>query len=180
RAQRELNLLLPLAGALQASKSFAALEAGEAYARARELCRHVEDTPQLYETLIGLQGFYLNRGESQVARELGEQALNLAQRLHDPVRLIWAHANLGSTLYWMSELVPARAHQEQALTLPGSQPDHALPFSGQARIFALAYAAFTLWRLGYPAQALAWGQEMLSLAQGLSHAFRLVRGLQDP
>jgi predicted ATPase len=178
RAQRELNLLLPLAGALQASKSFAALEAGDAYARARELCRHVEDTPQLYETLLGLQGFYLNRGEFQVTRELGEQALSLAQRLHDPVRLIRAHADLGRTLYWLGELVPARAHLEQALTLPGSQPDHALPFSGQdTRMGALAHAAFTLWRLGYPAQALARGHEMLSLAQGLSHAFSLVRAL---
>jgi len=77
----------------------------------------------------------------------------------------------------MGELVPAQAHLEQALTLPGSQPDHALPFSGQARIVALAYAAFTLWRLGYPAQALARGHEMLSLAQGQSHAFGLVRAL---
>jgi predicted ATPase len=178
RAQRELNLLLPLARALQASKSFAALEAGEAYARARELCRHVEDTPQLYETLSGLHGFYVNRGEFQVARELVEQALSLAQRLHDPVRLIRAHANLGCTSYWMGELVPARAHLEQALTLPGSQPDHALPFSEQVpRIATLAHAAWTLWRLGYPAQALARGQEMLSLAQGLSHAFSLVRAL---
>jgi predicted ATPase len=37
----------------------------------------------------------MNRGELQTARELLEQALILAQRLHDPVYLIRAHAVLG-------------------------------------------------------------------------------------
>jgi tetratricopeptide (TPR) repeat protein len=178
RAQRELPLLLTLAAALRITKGFAAPEIGQALARARELCRHVEDTPQLYDTLTGLQTFEVNRGAFQAARELGEQALTLAQRLHDPGRLIRAHANLGSDLYWLGELVPARAHLEQALALPGAQPDPALPFSGQdPSILALAYAALTLWRLGYPTQALVRSQAMLRLAQGGAHAFSLVRAL---
>ena len=178
RAQRELNLLLTLIGALRVTKGFAVPEVGQAFARAQELCRQAEDTPHLCDTLLGLQSFYVNRGEFQVAQELVEQALTLAQRLHDPVRLIRAHANLGIVLYWLGALVPARAHLEQALTLPGSQLDQALPFSGQdPRVLALAYTALTLWRLGYPAQALTRSQEMLSLAQGLSHAFSLARAL---
>jgi predicted ATPase len=81
-------------------------------------------------------------------------------------------------LYWLGELVPARANLEQALSLPGSQLDRALPYSGQLhRVFALAYAAVTLWSLGYPDQALTRSQEMLTYVQGQSHAFSLVRGL---
>src|SRR5262249_35746057 len=68
RAQRELNLLLPLARALQTTKGFAAPEAGYAFTRARELCRQVEDTPQLCDILEGLSVFYVNRGEFQTAR----------------------------------------------------------------------------------------------------------------
>jgi len=94
RAQQELDLLLLLGGALRITKGFAAPDVGHAFARARELCRHVEATPQLCDILIGLHTFYQNRGELQTSRELMEQALTLAQRLHDPVRLIRAHANL--------------------------------------------------------------------------------------
>jgi predicted ATPase len=74
RAQRELNLLLTLAGKLTISKGFAAPEAGYAYARARELCGQVEETPQLCSILGGLSGFYVNRGEFQTARELTRYA----------------------------------------------------------------------------------------------------------
>ena len=41
----------------------------------------------------------------------------------------------------------------------------------------LAYAAFTLWLLGYPEQALTRLHELLTLAQELSHPFSLVRAL---
>ena len=37
----------------------------------------------------------------------------------------------------------------------------------------LCYAAFTLWQLGYPDQALQRGNEALTLAEGLSHPFSL-------
>jgi predicted ATPase len=176
RAQRELNLLLTFARALQVTKGFAAPEAGHAFARARELCRQVEDTPQLCDILLGLSAFYVNRGEFQTARELMEQSLSLAQRLQDPVLLIRAHAQLGNVLYWLGELVPARAHLEQALAFPSPQLDHVLTFSAVVPA-PLAYAALTLWRLGYPDQALTRIHEMLTYVQGLSHAFSLVRAL---
>jgi tetratricopeptide (TPR) repeat protein len=93
-----------------------------------------------------------------------ERAFILAQRLHDPVRLIQAHALLGVNLYFLGELVPARAHLDQALTLRGSQPDCALRFAGQGPsglLIPLAYVAFTLWMLGYPEQALTRIHESL-------------------
>jgi predicted ATPase len=109
-----------------------------------------------------------------------EQALTLAQRLHDPLRLIQAHALLGVTLYFLGELAPACTYLEQALTLRGSQSDHALRLARREPSGALvpqAYAAFTLWMLGYPEQALTRLHEMLTLAQELSHTFSLVRAL---
>jgi predicted ATPase len=58
--------------------------------------------------------------------------------------------------------------------------DRALTFAGQApRVIAiaLAYAAFTLWTLGYPEQALTRITELLTLVHGLSHPFSLARAL---
>ena len=181
RAQQELNLLLTRLEALRIIKGYAAPEVGLGFARARELCRQAGDSPQLFDVLMGLGGgYYGNRGELQTAQELVEQAFTLAQRLHDPVRLIQAHAQLGVESYFLGELVPARTHLEQALTLRGSQPDRALLVAGRdpsGSLIPLAYAAFTLWMLGYPEQALTRLHEMRTLAQELAHPFSLVRAL---
>ena len=59
-------------------KGYAAPEAGQAYARARELCRQVGETPQLLSVLEGLFAFYLVRAELQTAREVAEQMVRAA------------------------------------------------------------------------------------------------------
>ena len=45
RAQQELTLQMALGASLQATKGFAAPEVGKTYARARELCQQVGETP---------------------------------------------------------------------------------------------------------------------------------------
>lgn len=78
RTQDELTLQITLGTAVMATKGYAALEVGKAYARARELCEQVGDSLQLFPVLRGLLHFHLNQGELQKARELGEQLLRLA------------------------------------------------------------------------------------------------------
>ena len=95
--QQELALQITLGAALMA-KGLSALDVEAAYQRARELCQQVGETPQLFPVLEGLARFYIVRGESQTARELGEQMLSLAQRVHDPAGLAHAHITLGSAL----------------------------------------------------------------------------------
>jgi class 3 adenylate cyclase/predicted ATPase len=178
-AQRELSLLLTLGMALRITKGYAAPEVGHAFTRARELCRQVGDTPQLCDILLALHPFYQGRGDHRTSRELVEQSLTLAQRLHEPWNLMRGHANLGTVLYWLGEPVPARPHLEQALTLLGSQQDRAptLRPGQDPKVLALGYMAQTLWRLGYPAQALTRSHEMLTLTQELQYVFSLVRAL---
>jgi hypothetical protein len=48
RTQQELTLLITLGTPLVLTKGFAAPEAEQTYARARELCQHVGETPQLF------------------------------------------------------------------------------------------------------------------------------------
>jgi predicted ATPase len=128
--------------------------------------------------LAGFGTYYKNRGESQTALELEEQALTLAQRLHDPVLLIRAHANLGASMYFLGELAAARTHLDQALTLPRSQPARPLISIRQdPRVIPLAYMAFTLWTLGFPDQAVTRIHELLTLVQGLADPFSLARAL---
>src|SRR4030095_6827356 len=63
RAQQELTLQIALGVPLMATKGFAAPEAGAVYRRARELCQHVGETPQLFPVLWGLWAFHVVQGE---------------------------------------------------------------------------------------------------------------------
>ena len=128
RTQQELDLQITLGPALMATKGYAAPEVEQVYARARELCQQVGETPQLFPVLWGLWWFYEVRAELQTARELGEQLLSLAQRQQDPALLLEAHRALGQTLFWLGELAPARAHLEQGIALYDPQQHRSLAF----------------------------------------------------
>ena len=72
RLQHELDLQITLGQALAVTKGYAAPEVEHTYARARELCQQVGETPQLFQVLRGLWNFYLIRLELRTAQELGE------------------------------------------------------------------------------------------------------------
>jgi len=119
RTQQEFPLQISLGVSLMAIKGYAAPEAGQAYARARELCLRVGETPQLFSVLEGLMAFYLVRAEFQTAHELAEQILHLAQSVRDTTQFQVAHAHgmLGEILLRLGQLTQARAHLEQGIAL---------------------------------------------------------------
>jgi class 3 adenylate cyclase/predicted ATPase len=171
RAQQELTLQVALGVALGATKGYASLDMGTAYTRARELCRQVGETPQLFPVLWGLFLSYLVRGELQTARELAEQFLSLAQSVQDSELLLWAHYALGATLTWLGEFAPAREHVQQSSALynPQHHRSHTLLYGQDPGVACLGFAAWTLWFLGYPDRALKKSREALTLARELSH-----------
>jgi predicted ATPase len=175
RIQQELMLHTALGVPLQATKGFAAPEVGHVYARARELCRQVGETPQLFPVLWGLWWFYEVRGKVQTARELAEQLLTLTQRQQDLAFLLQAHRAMGQTLFWLGELVLARAHLEQGIALydPQEHRSLALRYGQDPGVAHRNFAAHVLWYLGYPDQALERIQEALSLGREVSHPFSL-------
>jgi predicted ATPase len=179
RSQHELGLQITLGPALMASKGQGAPEVGQAYARARELCRHVGETPQLFPVLFGLWRFYFAQAEHQTARELAEQCLSLAYRLHDPACLLQAHFALGGSFCFLGEPDPAHAHLEQGIALYDMQAHRALAFRAgvDLGVWCLSYAANVLWAQGYPDQSLRRAYEALTLAQALSHPHSLAAAL---
>jgi predicted ATPase len=179
RLQHELDLQITLGQALTVTKGFAAPEVGHTYARARELCQQVEETPQLFPVLRGLWNFYLLRGELRTARELAEQLLSLAQRTHDPALLQQAHSALAGALVHLGEFSATQAHLQQGLALydPTQHRALALRLGMDLGVFFLAYMTRPLWLLGYPDQALRRSHEALTLAQELAHPFSLAYAL---
>jgi tetratricopeptide (TPR) repeat protein len=175
RTQQELDLQVALGPALMAIKGYAAPEVADAYARAQELCRQVGDTPQLCEVLVGLCIFYQERAELRTAQALAQGLLSLAQRLQDPIGLLWTHNALGYTLRLMGEFAQARTHLEQSLAL---YQRHTAPTSSSfvfnPGVDSLCGLSQTLYLLGYPDQALQRAQEAVDLARALSYQILLM------
>jgi TOMM system kinase/cyclase fusion protein len=175
RAQQELTLQVALGAPLMATKGWAAPEAEHAFTRARELCRQLGETPQLFPVLAGLSAVYHVRGEHTIARELGEQMMRLAQSTQRPPFLLIAHYTLGEFLECLGELVSARGHLEQGIALYDPHKGRSSAFRGTQHpgVACLAVVAYVLWLLGYPDQALQRSHEALTLAQELAHPFSL-------
>jgi predicted ATPase len=106
RAQQELLLQTTLGAALMATKGYAAPEVEHAYARARELCQQVGETPELFRVLLGLHMFYRQRAELQTSYEVGKQLLTLAESVQTPEFLLVAHQALGTTWYFLGGVRP--------------------------------------------------------------------------
>jgi len=179
RVQQELTLQIALGESLMATKGYAAPEVAQAYARARELCRQVGETPQLFPVLFGLWAFYTVREELHTARELGEQILRLAHTVQDTPLMLQAHYTVGIPLFYLGELASAREHLEQGIALYDrhQHPAYAFRAVQDPGVLCLSYAAWVLWLLGYPDQALRRSHEALALAQELSHPFSLAFAL---
>ena len=98
------------------------------YIRALELCRQIGETPLFFSAMTGLATVHLVRAEYHETRALAEQLLQRAQEVNVPVFLVGAHGLLGISLYFLGELVPARAHLEQGMALYDPRQHHSHAF----------------------------------------------------
>jgi hypothetical protein len=131
----------------------------------------VGETPQLVDVLLGLTIFYNVRAEHQIARELAEQGLHLAQRQGNPALLVAPHAILGACFYHLGAFPLAWVHLEQGLALYAPQQHPlAFHFGLDPEVRCCTYLARGLWLLGYPDQTL----QRVDSAQAAGGGVRLV------
>jgi class 3 adenylate cyclase/predicted ATPase len=179
RAADELALQMLLGLSLSATKGYAAPEAGEAYARAQELCRRAGDTPQLFPVLFGLWIFYLIRGELVTARQLADRMLKRATSAGDPALLLEAKNMLGSTLYFVGELNEARKYHQAVLALydPELHHKHAYMYGLDPGVVALANGALVAAVLGLDEESRRSSDEAIELARTFDHPYSLAFAL---
>jgi DNA-binding winged helix-turn-helix (wHTH) protein/tetratricopeptide (TPR) repeat protein len=173
QVRQELGLQTMLGVALVAAKGFAAPEVEQTYARARTLCEQAGESKELFTVLRGLRYFYMVRGDTDVARELGERLLRLAA--HDPDLLVEAHPALAVPLYFLGELTVARTHFEQSMALydPARHRDYAFVYGMDPGVMCRGHLAMVLRLLGYPDLALQRAKEGVSLARAGTHMLSL-------
>jgi predicted ATPase len=168
RDQQELQFRLTLGVSLINTKGYAALEVEHTYAHAWELCRQLEQEPQLFSALWGLTSFYFIRAKFARGLELGEQLLIIAERANDPELQIEASLIVGSVrLFYRGDVKTARIHLERVMALyePELHLAHTFRYGQDPGIGGRLIATVGLWCAGYPDQALQRIQEAVALAR---------------
>jgi predicted ATPase len=178
RRRQELSLRMALGTSLLMNRGYAAPEVKHAYARAHELCRHIEDGPELAFALAGLFRFFFVRADFKLASELAEQVLRLADSV-DRSLLPVAHSLVGLPLLSTADFSAARAHLEQGIASYDFQRHRSLAFEhgDDPGLTSLVFLAIALWFVGYPDQALVRIREAQALAERLEAPYSLAFAL---
>jgi predicted ATPase len=175
---RERSLQLALAGALTVAKGWASPEAGEAYARARELCRDAPEGAQIAIAWAGALSYLLNRAEILASQELANELLQLSEGRNDSETKLIAHRNMGVGLFFRAEFSRALPHLQRSLDFY-DQARHRPPklTPHDVRVTCESFVAWTLLLLGQPDQALAQSRSALAWARELSQPYTLASAL---
>ena len=167
----ELELQMARALAHKTGKGYAVPEVGQAYRRARELSRQIEDPAQVIPALMGLSAHYIAAGEIRVAYEIAEQLLDLAQRVGDRHTMMVAEWCLGAALHHKGSLRQAHEHLERALELydPEFHEARAWQVGIEPGIFCMCETARTLELLGRSDESAARLARAEQQARALAH-----------
>jgi predicted ATPase/class 3 adenylate cyclase len=172
RALHEIDLQVTRGLALLALKGVAAPEMGEAYTRARELCREVGYTSQLLPSLRGLFMFHLNRAELCAAHKVAEELLLSANAHQDCVEEVIAHRCAGACKLFSGALASAVGHFNRALVLYTPTQRYAEVLH-DPRVLSISQTAWAVLLQGYPDDALARSRESLAAAHAGADAHTL-------
>ncbi len=168
-------LFIRLGGLLLVTKGDGAPEVGEAYQNAYDLSREAGQTPELFSALRGLAMFNKLSGETQTARALTKELLNLAEYLKEPLVISEASFAMGSLLFYAGEHGAAQAYLEQGIKSYNPEEHRSLTLHDDQDlgIANLSYSTLNLWLIGYPDKAALGCLELLDLAERLSHPYSL-------
>jgi predicted ATPase len=173
RAARELSLQSALGPAVMATKGYASPEAAAIYTRARDLALVTGQPQEICPVLFGVWLFNLVRGDHQIAQDVAQELLELAERVEDPGPRMFGHHALGVSLLHTGAPSSARWHFERVLALYDFAAHQRLAFRYGIDVGAMAqaYHAWPLWLLGYPDQALHAESQAQALLRQIGHSY---------
>jgi len=149
-----------------------------ALVRARELSEQLGDNDRLMEALLALAQFRSNPRDFELARELVERVLAMAQQANALPMLAGAHVALGVVRYNTGQFPAAREHLERAVEIFGAGPS----LNYRTYLLGAAQAApnilvSALVILGYPLTALGRAHELLTAARRSSDPYSIANAL---
>ncbi len=176
REGREIELQLARGLSLFTAKGFSAVEAPEAYARARELAERRGDPRQQFMAVYGLWQSANGAGRIYDCRTLSNRLLQLTAGKADDALHLQAHHSAWATSIFAGDPAAAREHSEAGRRLydPERHRSHRTLYGGHdPGVCADSLGAVGHWLLGYPDKALAIGSQALALAEDIAHPFSL-------
>jgi predicted ATPase len=179
RSRKELELQSVLAAALVATVGNAAVETGQAYARASALCEQLGDKTTLVPVLSGLSTHQQTRSEFAAMRQTALDLLRLGEQLSDTASALVGNRSMALCLYHLGRFHPAREHLERVLNIyaPGAHHPLTSIAAFDMRAAALTYLSLSLLILGYPEQARQCSEQSLIWSRSLRHPHTLAFSL---
>jgi predicted ATPase len=171
RTETECALQMTYGLALKTSRGYAVADVGAAYARARELCRRVENPALVVPVLIGLSAHHVVAGNIETSRDVALEMRSLFDRLGDPNLQMIGHWSLGAARFHLGELEGAHAELLEARKLydPSFHRPRVWETGIEPGIFSACELSRTLTLKGFPDQGLALVQGAVAEARALDH-----------
>jgi predicted ATPase len=172
RSRKELRFQTTLGPALATTRGWAAAEVAQAYHRADELARALDNGGELFKIVSGLWLFHIGRGESHRALELSDELFRLAERQNDDDLRLQAHHSAWGSFTFLGDFAASRQHTEQGIALynPAKHGSHALTYGGHdPGVCGWAQNCLDLWFLGYPDRAAEPVRRSVQLAEEIGH-----------
>ena len=171
RAGTELDLQITYAMAVKTGRGYAVPEVGAAYARARALCRQIQDPARVVPVLMGLSAHHVVAGEISTSRDVGLEMMELFNRLGDPHLQMLGNWSLGAALFHLGDLQVAHTHLQRGLELydPAFHRSRVWETGIEPGVFCRCEYARTLTILGFPDQGLAAVRRAVAQARALDH-----------
>jgi tetratricopeptide (TPR) repeat protein len=173
RDRQELDLQMALGWSIFVARGPRAPEGESAQRRARELAEQLGDGARLMEALLRLAPYTMRN--FQLARELGERVLAMAQQAKAPAMVGGAHVILGTIRFAAGEFPAARDHFQRAVEFFGAGPSR--NYGAYLAQNAPNILVAVLLILGFPKTALGRAHELLAAARRSSDPHSLAVAL---
>jgi class 3 adenylate cyclase/predicted ATPase len=176
RAKRELALQRLLGQANMAARGYASPGVIRAFSRAREICAAIGDDDSIGPVLFGVWIFGLTAGYQTDAAMTANELLQWAARSGTTRARIAGNLAAGISELHLASLANARTHFDKAIedyrTFAEEQATRlAYEYGVELGAASFGYAAWCLWLLGYPDQALRLGHEALAIVERIQHGY---------
>jgi class 3 adenylate cyclase/tetratricopeptide (TPR) repeat protein len=163
RDRHEFDLQMALSWSLFVARGRRTPELEHRLVRAQELAEQLGDHARLMAALVALSYQRWSSREFELARELAERVIAMAQQAEAPALLGGAHHALGLVRFDAGQFPEAREHFLRAVELFGTGPsdNYIAYFAQNSPNIALAISII----LGYPSTVLTRADELLAAAR---------------
>jgi class 3 adenylate cyclase/predicted ATPase len=184
--REQLRLQVALLTPLFHVKGWASPETRAAAEQARLLIEQAQalgeapDDPLLpFAALFGIWARFYVAFDGDMARQLAEQFLSLAEKQDAIAPRMTAHLIMGMSSLIRGEIADGRAHLDRAIAVydPTAYRALAARFGVDAPVAILCYRSWAIWLLGYPEAALADVDGAVEAARDTGQAATLMHAL---